>query len=96
MKIEKPRKPPPPARDGSLPRPFFHSDTGSLMADAAALSAEIRALQAKMKPLIEERVEMFFELERRDVSYRAMGRSCGLSTPSIIRILNRRRRGPIA
>lgn len=80
----------PPQRDQSAPRPYADVPTDTLLATVTKLSEQVRELQAKQRPLRVQRGDIFEELERRDVSYRAMAYAAGMSNVSVGRAMRRR------
>jgi len=80
----------PPQRDQSAPRPYADVPTDSLLAKVTDLSEKVRALEDKQRPLRVQRGDIFEELERRDVSYRAMAYAAGMSNVSVGRAMRRR------
>lgn len=80
----------PPQRDQSAPRPYADVPTETLLKTVTTLSDRVRAIEAKTKPLRVQRGDIFEELERRDVSYRAMAYAAGMSNVSVGRAMRRR------
>jgi ribosomal protein S11 len=68
----RPKPTPPPAKDPNAPRPYATKKTATLMEQLAAESSRIVKLEVEIEERRQARKETIKELERRDVSYRAM------------------------
>lgn len=78
---------PPPARDPNVSRPFLDTDTARLIEQARDVNDQIDEHRIQAKELARVRREMFLELERRHMSYRAMAKAIGISNPQVGRIV---------
>jgi hypothetical protein len=76
----------PRAKRIDLPRPYEHTDTGPLLDKAKEITDDIKTMQDSLDVLLKVRGVMLLELERRLVSYRAIGRHIGVSHVNVKKI----------
>jgi hypothetical protein len=86
----RPRTAPPPAKDRNRPRPYASVPTDALIEQTTDISQRIQTAEEQAKRLKEERIELWRELERREISYRQMEEFSGVSNVAISRMLRRR------
>jgi DNA-directed RNA polymerase specialized sigma24 family protein len=65
------------------------SDVKTLLDDAAQMTDEIRSLQAKIKERGIERRKIILDLRQKNVTYKDIASSMGVTEQNIYKILNR-------
>lgn len=83
MPVKAQRPPIPPAKDPNVPRPHKDVKTEDLLRRATKVQGRISELEERLRPLRDERMEYLLELERRQVSYRAMATHLGSGPGSL-------------